>query len=582
MKRKPLISMLALAFSASLLLGGCGSNSDSSSAVKDAAVSTEAGSEAVTEENTSDDTDAQESDADETAAADTNTDESGTAADTDDTELDAAQSATDAGTDEPDTALDSESDATAEIDDSKQQELKIALSAKYPSLDPNYYPTDISRLVIENLVEMSYIDGEIVPGLAKDWTVSDDGRVWEFELRDDVVFHDGTPMTSADVLYSAELAAQGPSSYSYVDTTFEAPSDYEFKITFPSYTNLTKYDVSIPIVNSAKHKELGDTAYWEQAIGTGPYALESYDSATGIAKLVRNENYWGEKGKIANITFRVISDVTSVLIALEKGEVDFAQIDASVYNSAQKSDKLDLTFSVPCLACCLVFNTQEAPTNDPRFRQAVNYAIDRNLVAQIGSIDGNYEIANSFYASVWGEKPDGLTSYEYNPEKATQLLEEMGIQLPCDLGTVSILSNQKQMMEVVKQNLEAVGIKIELEMLDSVAQMTNLNSGNFRLGITPSLDVNVAPVWTFYSYFYSENSYSRCQDEHIDDLAEKVYLDVDQTVVRDSMNELMQIASDDALYGMLFLEGRAFAYTKGLHVDMSDTRNRHFENYYWE
>lgn len=470
----------------------------------------------------------------------------------------------------------------SERESAKNNELNVALSAKFPSLDPNSYPSDISRLVMENLLEVNYKDSKLEPGIAESWNVSSDGLVWDFKIRKDVTFHNGEPVTVEDVLYSANLCADSPSGYGYENAKFEIISDDEFRITYPDYTNLRIYDAVIPIVDADQFKKLGDNAYWEQLIGTGPYKLESYDSATGVAKLVKNDKYWGEAGKLDKITFRVISDVTSGLIALQKGEIDFAQIDSSIYSSVEKDENLETAFSIPCLANILVFNTQEKPTNDKRFRQAVNLAIDRDLVAQAGEIKGNYEVADAFYASVWGDKPKGLSAYEFNPEKAKKLLKDMGVKTPVDLGKVSILSEQKSMMEIVKQNLEDVGIKIELETLDSVAHLDNLKGNSFKLGVTQPMDVNSAPVWTFYSFFNSGLNYAKCNDANMDKLADSVYTDTDQAKVAKSEAELMRIATDESLYGMMYLKGRPFAFAKGLKADMSDTRNRHFENFYWE
>ena len=460
--------------------------------------------------------------------------------------------------------------------------LTVALSAKYPTLDPNYYPTDISRLVMEDLVAMNYTTSEIVPALAESWRISDDGMTWTLKLREGVTFHDGSPFTSSDVLYSVEHAKEGPNAYAYEGVTFEANGDYEVVIVFPEYTNLLQYDVSIPILCAEKHKELGDAAYFEQLIGTGPYSVESYDSATGVTVLKRNARYCGALGKLETITFRVISDQSATLIALENGEIDFAMIDSTVYNAANSSEKLDVAFGPAILAYTLCFNTQVYPASEKAFRQAIGYAVDRELIASVSEVEGNYEIATSFFASVWGEKPAGLASYGYNPDKATALLDGMGLERPYDLGTLSILPAHKNMVEALQQNLGEVGITFRIEMLESVAHRDLLRSDNFVLGITAGTDINVAPVYTFYSYFnHNMNPFNKYQSDITDALADKVYLSVNQQEVRASMEELMGIASEEALYSILFLNGRIFAHAKGLVTDMSDSRNRHFENFDW-
>ena len=460
--------------------------------------------------------------------------------------------------------------------------LTVALGAKYPTLDPNYYPTDISRLVMEDLVTMNYTTSEIVPTLAESWAISEDGMTWTLKLRQGVTFHDGSPFTADDVLYSVEHAKEGPNAYAYEGVTFEAKGDFEVAIVFPEYTNLLQYDVSIPILCAEKHKALGDTEYFEQLIGTGPYSVESYDSATGVTVLKRNDSYWGETGKMETITFRVISDQSATLIALENGEVDFAMIDSTVYNTASRSQTLDVAFGPAILAYTLCFNTKVYPASEKAFRQAVSYAVDRELVASVSEVEGNYEIADAFYATVWGDRPSGLTSYNYDPDKAVALLDDMGLQRPYDLGTLSILPAHKNMVEALQQNLSEIGLTFKIEMLESVAHRDLLRSDNFIIGITAGTDINVAPVYTFYSYFnHNMNPFNKYQSDTTDALADKVYLSVNQQEVSASMEELMRIASEEALYSILFLNGRIFAHATGLVTDMSDSRNRHFENFAW-
>lgn len=471
--------------------------------------------------------------------------------------------------------------AFASQSDSGRTDMTVALSDRFPTLDPNEYPTDITRLVIENLVNMNYSTGELEPGIAESWTTSEDGKIWTLKLRDHVYFHNGQQCTADDVLFSVDKIHESSYGYSYDGVTASKNGDFEVTLEFPEYTNLTMYDVVIPIFCKSAFEEMGYDAYFEKLIGTGPYMLDSFDTATGTAVLTRNDSYWGTPAKLETIKFVTISDMSAKLIALENGEVDYAEIDSTVYSQAVSDPNLAIDFSKPVKAYMMVFNTSVSPTSELKFRQAMCYAIDRELIAEISEVEGNYELTDSFYASVWGDKPEGISSYGYDPEKAKELLSEIGLDGGCDLGTINILSQHKSMMEVIQQNLAELGITFDISMVDSVAHRQALNTGDFTVGITAATDVNVSPVWTFYSYFNSDSGYSRYQDETLNGLADTIYYDTDQDAVADAKNEAMKIATDEALYDMLYLKGSIYAHKADLVPDMSDNRNRHFENFYW-
>lgn len=481
----------------------------------------------------------------------------------------------------PDVTPESTDNAGGDPAPVKRTDMTVALSARYPTLDPNEYPTDISRLVIENLVQMNYSTGEIEPGIAESWSTSEDGTVWTLKIREDAYFHNGEQCTADDVIYSVEKIHESSYGFAYDNVTVTKNGDFEVTLEFPEYTNLTMYDVVIPIFCASAFEEMGYDAYFEALIGTGPYVLSEYDTATGTAVLTRNENYWGEPGKLETIKFVIVSDMSAALIALASQNVDFAEIDATVFDSAVADPNLAVSYASPVKAYTMMFNTTVYPTSELKFRQALCYAIDKELIAQVSEVEGNYEITNSFYASVWGEKPEDISSYSYDPDMAKSLLAEIGID-SYDLGTITILSQHKDMMEVIQQNLAEIGITFKLSMVDSVAHRQTMNNGDFIVGITAATDVNVSPVWTFYSYFDGSMCYSGYQSEEMDELSATIYYDTDKEAVENAKAEVMKIATDEALYNIIYLKGSIFAHQNGLVTDMSDNRNRHFENFCWE
>ncbi len=461
----------------------------------------------------------------------------------------------------------------------KKDELTLAYSYK-PPLDPFNYSTDITRNVMEPLIRFDRMRDEgIVPLLAETYESTEDGLTWTFHLRD-AKFSDGTPVTANDVVYSLDYALSTPvGAGTYIGYAAEALDEKTVVFTVPYFSDNTAYYIStIPIVNSAKFESEGDEEYFKTLVGTGPYILESYDDTTGLAVITANPDYWGGQPQIKKITLRYIPDPNTALIALQRGDVDFTSIPPATYNQASKDSNLKIQFGKPTLGNYIIFNTEVAPFDNQKLRQAILYAIDTDGVAAMSEVKGNYVVPHCFYLPEWGmDKPAEFTEYTYNPDKAKELLEESGLELPVDLGEIGITSDQKAMWEAIQQNLAEVGITIKVSSLETSIWMENLWKGNFGIAAMSNLGMADAGYTNICDIFHSSGiehgyNYSRFADPELDAYLEAAAYSPDYDVQNENFGKALNIINDQALWGTLYTYGRIYAMNKALNIDTTSTQ----------
>jgi peptide/nickel transport system substrate-binding protein len=311
-------------------------------------------------------------------------------------------------------------------------------------------PTNpVLALVYETLVGSSPIDGQYVPLLAERWEIAPDGRTYTFYLRQDVTWHDGTPFTADDVVFSMEAQAD-PATTSAYTTSFNATvesfskvDDYTVQVVAPAVLAQVVFlgNSYCPIV--AKHIwESVPHADWatdpgstgedpSRVIGTGMFKFVELNSGDGLARFARNENYWDTAPVIDEFIFQVWPDDISAVEALRAGDVDFYEnVPPSDTQALIDEDHLDValydTFSFSFYAYQMDFERFNL-FEDVRTRQALAYAIDRQSIVD-NIMLGYAEVAQGSQPTLSiAYAPDEIrTQYVFDPEKAKSLLAEAG------------------------------------------------------------------------------------------------------------------------------------------------------------
>ncbi|MGX1100731.1 ABC transporter substrate-binding protein [Amorphus sp. MBR-141] len=280
--------------------------------------------------------------------------------------------------------------------------------------------------ILDTLIKLDY-DMTLVPGLATSWErVSP--TVWRFELREGVVFHDGTELT-ADVVkaslqqvvdhlpYAADLL-----NIERMDAT--GPLTLEIETTEPFAALPNQLTDAITVVYAPSSFDAAGT--FVTPIGTGPWRFVDYVKQDRTI-VERFDGYWGEAPALRRIVYRYIPDHNARTLALEAGEIDFATNLPPADVARLQADADFTVYAEPTAGLYYgAFNTAgDTPLADVRVRRALNHLVDRNVLVT-GALDGVGAPAWRFFAPQFDWVPDGVAPYEMDEEKAAGLLEAAG------------------------------------------------------------------------------------------------------------------------------------------------------------
>ncbi len=346
-------------------------------------------------------------------------------------------------------------------------------------------------------------DLQVQPELAAGWEVSDDGLTYTFYLRKNVLFHDGRPFTAQDVIFSWERAANPDTGSDTVQTYLgdiagiqavidgqteqisglRAIDDYtlEVQLTAPVVYFLQKLAYPVAFVVDS---ETVDTRNWEYTPnGTGPFRLRNWEDDEEII-LVRNDSYYLEPARVRHVVYDLGPGLA--LAQYEEGDIDLvgvggANLDRVEDPNNRLHDQLQLGISL-CTST-IGLNTQIAPFDDVRVRQAFNYGLDKELLIDTFSGGDALMATGSLPPGMPGYTNDPGRGYPFNPVKANQLLDEAGY---ADRSTFPVLTYTTSgygdvggyVTAVISLWQETLGITIQPVVIDPFIYYDELYSGN--------------------------------------------------------------------------------------------------------
>ncbi|MYI41563.1 MAG: hypothetical protein F4063_06465, partial [Chloroflexi bacterium] len=272
--------------------------------------------------------------------------------------------------------------------------LRSAHDAEWTGLDPHVASTVSSFHVLANVVESlttNNDDMELTPLLATDWSQSDDGLTWTFNLREGVSFSNGDAMTSADVVFSMNRILNPDTGSGRVaavggpGTVWEAVDDYTVTVTTPDPNAILPTLLASRATAIVHPDSVDENGVIVVPIGTGPFIIEDLDGTISMT-LVKNENYWqGGLPMLDAVEITVIQEDAAREAALLGGEVDFiTAVAPQAVQALQDNPDINVLVS-PALAYKYIgLNLMREPLNDHRVRQAIAYAINREDLCAAG------------------------------------------------------------------------------------------------------------------------------------------------------------------------------------------------------
>ncbi|MEW5920420.1 MAG: nickel ABC transporter substrate-binding protein [Bacillota bacterium] len=376
-------------------------------------------------------------------------------------------------------------------------------------LNPHLYsPSQMfaQDFVYESLVE--YGEGGVIkPHLAESWDISPDGKVYTFNLRQDVKFSDGTEFNAmvAKKNFDAVLANRDRHKWLELVNQIDgvnAVDEYTIEIIFknPYYPALQELSLIRPLrfLGEAGFPDDGRTSEGIKApIGTGPWVLEDYKQ-NEYAVFVKNQYYWGVKPKIDKVVVKIIPDGETRAIAFEKQEIDLifgsGLISLDSFRQFRDSGKYQTMISNPLVTRALAVNSNRGPTREHAVRVALQHGVNKQ--ALIDNIFYGTEVkADTLFSPQFPYCDLGLQPYAYNVEKAKTILESAGWALKAgqefrekngqllelELCFDSANNVQKALAEALQGECRKIGVKLNLIGEERQSYLQRQKDGNFNL-----------------------------------------------------------------------------------------------------
>ncbi len=402
----------------------------------------------------------------------------------------------------------------------------IALDGKFSTLDPIGSTTVTAnderlRTLLFNSLVKKNDQFEYVGELAKEINTSEDGATITFVLQDNVKFHDGKIMTSKDVKYTFDklFASNGAKASAFYDTAgqekkphilaVETPDDktVSIKLARPALRNQLLSNL-VPVAIVPEGSEVGTQASGTKPpLGTGPYKFVSFDSVQNIVEIEKFNDYYEGAPAIDKIQIKALPDASSLQAELKSQIVDLAPGVVNLTPDTFKNLEQDANLKVEKFNGSNIqyigFNTEQAPLDNVKVRQAIAYAINREKIIN-DLLLGQATIANSILPEESWAFNAG-TKYGYNPEKAKQLLDEAGFkdangdgkrEMPKISFKVSS-GNQavSQYTQLIVSQLSEVGIPVEIDSLEFQTMLSQLQKGQYQMTTGRWVGGNQDPIF---------------------------------------------------------------------------------------
>ncbi|MBX7267257.1 ABC transporter substrate-binding protein [Micromonospora sp. Llam7] len=447
--------------------------------------------------------------------------------------------------------------------------LNAAIGGEPDQLDPHktsaYHSFQVLENVYDTLVEPD-TNLEMKPSLATGWTTSDDQLTWTFTLREGVTFSDGSPLTAEDVVYSYNRIIDEKLNNAYRFGTVKsvaAPDPTTVVVTLNAPTpnllaNLGGFK-GVAIVQKS-NVESGEVT--TKPVGSGPFAVDSYTSGDSI-RLVRNDNYWGEKPKLDGVTFTFVSDPTVALQNLQGGEVQWTD-NLPPQQVAALLDGDDPTVqSVPSTDYWyLALNQAREPYDDVNVRRAIAFALDREAITKAAK----FGLATVNQTAI---PQNSAFYYEYAPfshdvNQARQLLDQAGVSdLSMDLMVTSEYPETVTAAQVIASQLEAIGVTVEIRTLDFAQWLDEQGAGNFDSFMLGWLG-NIDPDEFYYAQHHSGGTFNfhKYANPTVDRLLDQARTETDQAARKQQYDQVAKQIVDDASYIYLYNPDVAQGWSK--------------------
>lgn len=445
------------------------------------------------------------------------------------------------------------------------------------NLDPRVgidaYSERIDDLMFDDLLTRDE-HFNVQPGLAEKWEMPNP-LTYIFHLHRGVQFHDGRALTSRDVKWTFDSLLLGKirstksAVYRFVDR-IDAPDDYTviFRMKEPFAAMLWNLsDGAIGIVPYGVGEEMS-----RQPIGSGPFRFISAEQDKEVL-IERNDNYWGDKARLAKVRFIVVPDATTRALELRKGSADAAinAMTADTVLALERDPTLEVLHGPGSVLGYLAFNVRDPILKDVKVRQALAFALDRRPILQYLWRGFAEPAASVLPVQSWAYD-DQVPHYDYNPARARQLLDESGhpaidgVRFHLTMKS-STEESPRLIAAVMQQQLRDVGIVLDIRTFEFATFFADVTKGAFQLYSLRWIGGNEDPD-IFEHAFHSSNfppkgaNRSFYSNPRLDELIDQARRELRQDKRKQLYAEVQQILANDLPYINLWYLDNVLVHSK--------------------
>ncbi len=448
-----------------------------------------------------------------------------------------------------------------------------------------WYNYSLRNLTFDTLVEWGTLD-EFVPGLAESWSVSDDGLVWTYKIREGLTFHDGTPCTAEEIAWSINWVIDNEietlSSYvvNFSEVTAIDPTTLQITLSNPvgnmDYLLVFLWIVPPSVWEGKTLAEIGEFEDIAASTGTGPYKLTEWSEGEYLI-LEANENYWKGKPAIDRMVWHEYANQDALVQALTAGEIDMIVGDAVPFTAVQTLQETE-GIEVPIMPSLsfdeLIINsfaegTQPASLKDPQVRTAMEYAVDRQQIINVAYLGYGEPLISPVPKPMGDWYNSDLQAIQFDPTEGSRILEEAGyldsngdgIREDADGNALSYRfygtegAQNARIMEIISDGLSQIGIEATPVMMDEDSIIALYPAFDFDLlywgwGVDPDPDFSMMIFTCEQTQEFGWNDSGYCNPQ-FDELYAQQGITVDQDARRDVIWQMQEILYTDKPYIVL-------------------------------
>ena len=475
--------------------------------------------------------------------------------------------------------------------------LKQPIGKLTPVVQSDGYQSRVEAFVLESLVTRDPVTLEYAPLIAESWAISEDGLEVAYDLRTDVRFADGSPLTSADVVYTLgrikDPKTNNPALKTYYEVVEGAVAEGPHRVVFTlsePYFQALAFTGGFGILSEAWYGRFDATEFNEELgllYGSGPYRLagdpEDWEPGPSV-ELVRNENYWGPRPTLDRIVWRVISEDAAELVAFRNGEVDVYGLqpeelarlrqDPDLLEKAELYQIDDASYGFTYIGWNQRRNGEPTPFADPRIRRAMTMLLDREEMAE-QLMAGTATVATGPFSPATDQADPDLAPMPYDPEAAGRLLDEAGYPLrggvrvgpdgaPFRFGFLYSAGTETSQLLAgyTKDAYARAGIQVDLEPLEFNTLVDRINERNFdAITLRWGGSIESDPKQIFHSGSIADggSNYVSYSNPALDALIDEARVTVDDQERLALWHEVHRVMHEDQPYTFLF-NVRGFAF----------------------